>query len=843
MRYTGSLCIPVLLLISWIGLWAQDSEIIVYSMPEKLVLEQLQTRLAESNPGGSWISLNGEWDLITGEAGSVAGQVRVPFTFQNINEVHLNKRVVLDGLGGDNFILHCGLANGFIRVVMNTVEIYSADTYYAPLAIPIPRRAVNVGDNVLEIDIIVPARHARLAPALHPLNQPRSSFGLLDALWLEKKADTHIQRIEPLVTADVLPRQIAGSFTLNRPLGNEPAFRLTVTYRDGDEIFGTAVIAQEDSQQTTFDLPVLEASDIPVWYPQQPKQLWIEVRLDSAGAPIDIRRERLATRTIAVRNDELQLNGQVVHPKGINYVYQNREGSELFDEKLVRSDLEDIHARGYEAIRVIQSPLPPRFYELCDEIGLLCLQDLPVNQHSFNTATDKAAALMRSAERLQAYASRYNSLIAVGASFYPGIGSAHQRGELQEQLAKIEIDLPSYISTLLPSKAWQSITDFQIVEVLKHENAASEYKRLADSLGGTLFMPSGFSRAENYANDSSATSGLPADLASLSRQLLLNRLPGELKGHFVPVYSDFYLELPAMHLGALPDPSLNKVGLVDLKRKPRKISAFSANHVAESSGLVDFTGGGNPNTFRYILVGFLTLCLFAISYQRYRIFRINLKYSIQKPHGFFVNLAERILIPYKQTFFLLFAISLNGAMVLHSIAFFYRRSLMFDYITTLFFQSPEQKAWIVDLIWDQPRALLMFTLAIVGIFLLMALFVKLLSLFGSARIRFAQAMAATIWAAAPFVFLLPAGVVTYISLGSMKSYWILIIVLLYFHAWFYLRWINGIRVLLDRLYSRTFILVSILLLTILGGLGYWYVSTYNLQEHATLIRHLYDYLQ
>ena len=661
-------------------------------------------------------------------------------------------------------------------------------------------------------------------------------------MYLETQSTSSIKSIAPVVTSDVLPRKVAGSFQLSRALGTDPAYRLTASYRDGDAIFATTVIPREDSLQTTFELPELAEGDIPVWYPQQPKNLWVEVRLDSAGQLLDMRRQRIATRTIAVKDGEFQLNGQTIYPNGINYVYQNREGSELFDENLVRSDLEDIRERGYNAIRVIQNPLPARFYELCDDIGLLCLQDLPVNQHGF-TRMDGLQALGPSASRMDQLAGRYNSLIASGLTFYPDNSSEGQKSELREYLASKTFQLPTYLSTLLPAKSWQSLVDFQIVEVLDHENAAVEYKRLADSLSGVLFMPSGFSRAANYGNDSSVTSGLPANLAGLSRQLLLNRLPGELKGHFVPVYNDYYLELPSMHLGASADPYLNKVGLVDLKRNPRKISAFSANHVVEASGFADFTGSGNPNTFRYILVGFLMLCLFAISYQRYRIFRINLKYSIQKPHGFFVNLQERILIPYKQTFFLLFAISLNGAMVLHSIAFFYRRGLIFDYIVTLFFQSPGQKAWVVGLIWDQPRALLLFTLAIIGIFLLMALFVKMLSLFSSARIRFAQAMAATIWAAAPFVFLLPAGVVTYISLASMKSYWILIIVLLYFHAWFYLRWINGIRVLLDRLYSRTFILVSFLLLMAIGGLGYWYVSTYNLQEHASLIRHLYDYLQ
>jgi hypothetical protein len=104
-----------------------------------------------------------------------------------------------------------------------------------------------------------------------------------------------------------------------------------------------------------------------------------------------------------------------------------------------------------------------------------------------------------------------------------------------------------------------------------------------------------------------------------------------------------------------------------------------------------------------------------------------------------------------------------------------------------------------------------------------------------------QALAASIWSAAPFAILLPLGIFMYHILLTMKSYWILFGVLLYFHVWAYFRWINGTRVLTDRLYFRVFLLFTFLILAAGAAIAYFYNKNYNVLEHLQFVYHLYSF--
>ena len=272
----------------------------------------------------------------------------------------------------------------------------------------------------------------------------------------------------------------------------------------------------------------------------------------------------------------------------------------------------------------------------------------------------------------------------------------------------------------------------------------------------------------------------------------------------------------------------------------RNIREFTTPLGSESGLIYEDKG---THSFLYILIGFLNIFIFLISYKRYRVFRQNLLYSLKKPHGFFVNLQERISIPYKQSLFLLLVISLNGAIVYSSLAYFNRSYLLLDYVLSLVFYTPWLKGEVAALIWNQSLFLLVATVGIVLVFYLLALLVKLFSLFGEGRILFNQALAVGIWAAAPFVALLPLGIFLYSLMLEMNSFWILFGLLLYFHVWAYLRWINGIRVLTDRLYWRVFLLLSAILILAAAGIGYVYHNYYNVKEHLVYVYNLYEMLK
>jgi hypothetical protein len=203
-----------------------------------------------------------------------------------------------------------------------------------------------------------------------------------------------------------------------------------------------------------------------------------------------------------------------------------------------------------------------------------------------------------------------------------------------------------------------------------------------------------------------------------------------------------------------------------------------------------------------------------------------------------VNLQERIIIPHGQSLLLILVVALNGAIMWSSIAFYFRNNLILDYLLSLFFFNAKSKLLVSQIIWNQP----LFLGAGVAIFIIVfygsAVLIKILSLFGEPRVTFRQAVAVSAWSAVPTVFLLPFGIIFYNLLLTLKSYWIIIAVLLYFHLWIYLRWINGTRVLTERQYFRIFLLFTFLGFFIAALVLILYQNQINLFDHLRFAFHL-----
>ena len=86
---------------------------------------------------------------------------------------------------------------------------------------------------------------------------------------------------------------------------------------------------------------------------------------------------RFGARTVEMRDWQIYLNGERVFLRGINYlptdVYPARATNEQF-----RADASLVRAAGMNAVRVHAHVAENDFYDACDELGLLILQDFPL---------------------------------------------------------------------------------------------------------------------------------------------------------------------------------------------------------------------------------------------------------------------------------------------------------------------------------------------------------------------------------------------------------------------------------------------------------------------------------
>lgn len=840
MRQTGKRWIPAIIIL--ITLFVQSvsaSEIVLYSLPQQKSNSSLDQKLTWKTPLREWISLNGEWQTMDPKSDRPIGKLNVPFALSSPTPIQIERRFSLPESSNRILYFNAEWINGWSRVSINGRPLFDGTRNFLPLRFEIPPSYLSEGENIIRIELTPDQEYRHRVPHWTPINLPNISMGILASIHIEIIPDLHIQEVEVNPSlADSLYRP-KGVIRLSKPVGALPSARISIQYQSSEGMLFESKVEITDSTFTEIALPGWQSDPIIPWSTDHPVRYWIEARLDSADKPVDLYRQEVSLRSVNIKNSGVSINDQPVAVQGINYVYQTPDGNQLFDPELIQQDLRWIKENGFNAVRVILHPLPEQFYQICDELGLLCFQDLPLVFSGADSAS--LAAYKAYSVYSRQLAERFSSLIASGVAYQIDGTSERQLNSLQQFLANEQPSSPlPYVTSLRPVLGLPDPIAFQIVEVINRNEADEDLDRIRGLCGDNLYFPSAFSKPISYRVDSTTVTHDLMQLKFLYQQVDQELREGEIQGHFALTYSDYYLNYPSLQNGLHENLRLCQGGVVDLKRQPRPL----LQSVIHGTGAIDTVDAAlvsearSARSYLYIILGIFNLFLFLYFYRRFTEFRHNVNYAMKKPHGFFVDLQERIMIPHGQSLLLVFGMSLNGAIIWSSITYYFRNNLILDYLLSLIFFDPDAKRLISELIWNQPMFLLIGMLLIVCLFFGMALITKLLSLFGESRVTMRQSVAVSAWAAAPFLLLLPFGIVFYNLLLSMKSYWIIAIGLLYFHVWVYLRWINGTRVLTEKSYYKVLILFTVVGLLAAFIIIIFYQYQLNLGEHLRFLYHL-----
>ena len=105
--------------------------------------------------------------------------------------------------------------------------------------------------------------------------------------------------------------------------------------------------------------------------------------LASAGGDI---RFRIGFRRIEVRDGQIRLNGRTVQFRGVNRHEWHPETGRSLDEATMRADVLLMKRHNINAVRTSHYPPDPRFLDLCDEYGLLVIDECDLETHGFALA-------------------------------------------------------------------------------------------------------------------------------------------------------------------------------------------------------------------------------------------------------------------------------------------------------------------------------------------------------------------------------------------------------------------------------------------------------------------------
>jgi beta-galactosidase len=234
------------------------------------------------------------------------------------------------------------------------------------------------GENVLAVRIDNPEKSSRWYPG----------GGIYRNVWLVKTRPIHIgqwgvRMTTPNVTADVADANVR--VTVDNTTSNSERVDVSVTMYEldanGNRVGGPVgdhmpvLLEVEANGSASIDLPVkIRAPQL--WSPERPTMYAAQVSVVHKEDLVDRVVQDFGVRTIEFTPDTgFELNGKPLEIRGVCLHHDLGALGAAFNLRARERQLELLKTMGVNAIRASHNPLEPEFYDLCDRMGFLVMDE------------------------------------------------------------------------------------------------------------------------------------------------------------------------------------------------------------------------------------------------------------------------------------------------------------------------------------------------------------------------------------------------------------------------------------------------------------------------------------
>ena len=142
-----------------------------------------------------------------------------------------------------------------------------------------------------------------------------------------------------------------------------------------DKTVATAVVKAFDGVAFTHQA-VMTVKDPILWNPEQPYlyTLFLEV-------PDEVITDRVGLRSICTKNNQVYLNGSPIKFRGVNRHDSDPVTGPALSVDHMKRDLQMIKAFNFNAVRTSHYPNAPVFYQLCDQLGFMVIDEADNESH------------------------------------------------------------------------------------------------------------------------------------------------------------------------------------------------------------------------------------------------------------------------------------------------------------------------------------------------------------------------------------------------------------------------------------------------------------------------------
>ena len=174
----------------------------------------------------------------------------------------------------------------------------------------------------------------------------------------------------------------------------------------------------------------LKVSQPKLWNAERPNLYTLHLQLqDAQGRTIEQVTQQVGFRQLTIRGGQLLVNGRPIKLRGINRHEHDPYRARVMTEELMLQDLRLMKQANINAVRLAHYPNCPRWYELCDSIGMYVMDEANCETHGLRgtlaSTPDWADAFMDRVVRMAERDKNHPSIIFWSLGNESGYGANH----------------------------------------------------------------------------------------------------------------------------------------------------------------------------------------------------------------------------------------------------------------------------------------------------------------------------------------------------------------------------------------------------------------------------------
>lgn len=788
-----------------------------------------------SGPTRSIIDLAGSWSY-SADNGRSWSDVAVPSSASYEGRLIFTRKFQADSsmISRGGFKLVAYGINYACEIYINEIYIGKHEGGYTSFSLVVPANTIQVGrENIIRITTDNRLGAKNTIPLRQQIGGFKNYAGILRDIFLVSTPSVWVDQLRVSTESAaagsvraVVRATMSGREELASWIGSSCVLSVEVIEKATGASVGRASsgFTPLPNQDATVDLSMTVSAKL--WSVDNPELYTVRAVITSSdGRTIDEHQIVTGFRSLDVKKNRILLNGTPITIKGAAWMEDSPyHGASLSYEEMEK-DLALIKNLGANTVRFAYHPPHPYVLDLCDQLGLLVMEDLPLLE-----VPGRIGAL----DNYRQLAENYLREMIQRDRNHPSVMAWGLGDGVQEE--KGGNGITAHLNGVVKS------TDRRLTYCTSHYGAESECSGSVDIAAVTIssgdikefrahledwieqhpdqpVVVSRYGKAIETGNRNGYSD--PMSQEAQARYLLqrYNAIKDAgIAGGVVWAFNDWRSDRPVLTV-KLAIPELMTAGIVEMNREKKiAFDVVRSMYLGEKSAALPIGTASPQSPISYVLVGLLLLIIFAWLINSNRRFRESVIRALFRPYNFFADVRDQRLLSPLHSTLLVMIVSVTFAIIFSSIIYHYRTNPAFDYALTHLLVSDSAKYAAIQLTWNAPFCILAVSVFMFIWFYLVTLVIQAISFFVRARVTLYHSYAISVWSTLPWIIFIPLGMIIFRVMEN-EAYVVPVLVLTAaIFLWIFLRMLKGLSVIYDMLPAKVYFIAFCVVVCILGGI-------------------------